>query len=252
MSEISKFCKGCATDHPVTMFSSAGQGGRLRPMCKPCTSAREKSLIDARRRNEGEKPAAKCCTRCRTEMPNDTMHFKKKAGGSHGLTSECKKCLGARSLAWTKTERGRSTKAKWINENRSKVRLSALRYQVRNREKVNAYLAKWRTENIERRRESDRINAANHREARAVYRHLRRAAGTVSKGDITRLEKLQRGCCAICRASLNGSREIDHVVPVKKGGASNFTNLQLLCRPCNRSKGARDPIDHMQRIGFLL
>lgn len=33
--------------------------------------------------------------------------------------------------------------------------------------------------------------------------------------------------------------EIDHVVPVIKGGANDLTNLQLLCKPCNCSKGDR-------------
>ena len=31
--------------------------------------------------------------------------------------------------------------------------------------------------------------------------------------------------------------EIDHVVPQSKGGASTLDNLQLLCSPCNKSKG---------------
>lgn len=30
---------------------------------------------------------------------------------------------------------------------------------------------------------------------------------------------------------------IDHVVPVAKGGRSEFSNLQLLCATCNRLKG---------------
>lgn len=33
--------------------------------------------------------------------------------------------------------------------------------------------------------------------------------------------------------------EIDHVVAERKGGDSSPQNLQLLCRPCNRRKGAK-------------
>lgn len=44
------------------------------------------------------------------------------------------------------------------------------------------------------------------------------------------------GRCATC-----GSDELlqfDHVIPVALGGASTPANLQLLCAPCNRDKGA--------------
>lgn len=33
--------------------------------------------------------------------------------------------------------------------------------------------------------------------------------------------------------------EIDHVIPLSKGGAHTYANIQLLCFPCNRSKMAR-------------
>jgi hypothetical protein len=44
------------------------------------------------------------------------------------------------------------------------------------------------------------------------------------------------GRCARCgRAEL---LQFDHVIPVALGGASTVENLQLLCAPCNREKGA--------------
>lgn len=45
------------------------------------------------------------------------------------------------------------------------------------------------------------------------------------------------GACVRC-----GSRyelEYDHDIPVTKGGSNGPENIQLLCRPCNRSKGAK-------------
>lgn len=39
--------------------------------------------------------------------------------------------------------------------------------------------------------------------------------------------------------------ELDHVVPVSRGGCSALHNLQVLCKRCNRSKGAKMPIAGM-------
>ena len=33
--------------------------------------------------------------------------------------------------------------------------------------------------------------------------------------------------------------EVDHIVPISRGGKSNFSNLQTLCHRCNAEKGAR-------------
>jgi hypothetical protein len=36
--------------------------------------------------------------------------------------------------------------------------------------------------------------------------------------------------------------EIDHVVPLDKGGSCMFNNLVIACAKCNRSKSGRDVI----------
>ena len=52
--------------------------------------------------------------------------------------------------------------------------------------------------------------------------------------------------CQICSLSTSDEKnlllEIDHIVPLSKGGKSTEYNLQVLCWRCNRSKGAK--IDH--------
>lgn len=44
------------------------------------------------------------------------------------------------------------------------------------------------------------------------------------------------GRCVECGS--NSELEFDHIISLKMGGANTFRNLQLLCGPCNRSKGA--------------
>ncbi|MBR2352886.1 MAG: HNH endonuclease, partial [Clostridia bacterium] len=33
--------------------------------------------------------------------------------------------------------------------------------------------------------------------------------------------------------------EVDHIIPVSKGGKSTLDNLQTLCERCNRGKGTK-------------
>ena len=44
-----------------------------------------------------------------------------------------------------------------------------------------------------------------------------------------------KGRCMKCGSKKN--LEIDHVVPLARGGSNRLENLQLLCQSCNRRKG---------------
>ncbi len=42
------------------------------------------------------------------------------------------------------------------------------------------------------------------------------------------------GKCVLCRG--DEKLEFDHIIPISKGGANTYRNLQLLCENCNRKK----------------
>lgn len=63
-----------------------------------------------------------------------------------------------------------------------------------------------------------------------------------------RVLKRDRFKCVYCGASGNDSElEIDHIIPVAKGGSHHISNLTTACRACNQKKGAGDlprlPVD---------
>jgi 5-methylcytosine-specific restriction endonuclease McrA len=79
---------------------------------------------------------------------------------------------------------------------------------------------------------------AKDREYRRSAKHKRRS---LTEGDLTAAQWLELveecgGMCVICHAPYE---EMDHIIPLSKGGKHTLDNVQPLCRKCNREKGAK-------------
>lgn len=79
------------------------------------------------------------------------------------------------------------------------------------------------------------------------YRRLRGAKWLAA---ITRV-RARDPLCATCKALgvVTLGVEMDHVVPLHKGGSNDDDNLQMLCVPCHRKK-TRDELGLGQSPGF--
>ena len=94
-------------------------------------------------------------------------------------------------------------------------------YFAANREKIKAASRAW---------------ARNNRAQRNRLQNMRRAGGVISRDQW--LELVSVGKCAFCGSSSN--LQVDHIIPIARGGTSVPENLQVLCAQCNQSKGARE------------
>ncbi|MCK9250371.1 MAG: HNH endonuclease [Solirubrobacteraceae bacterium] len=72
---------------------------------------------------------------------------------------------------------------------------------------------------------ADRATPADRRHRRPIPVDVRRAVWTRDDGR-----------CTACGTDFD--LQFDHVIPIATGGADTVENLQVLCGPCNRAKGA--------------
>jgi len=123
------------------------------------------------------------------------------------------------------------------------------RYQARKNRHMVEYAASRKVEKaaydqlhyqkvLDRRREQ---RAAHYAANSAVYKmhaHKRRTfvvGGLASKKDIQRLQVRAMGACCYCGGT-ERKLELDHVLPVSRGGTHTIGNLAMACFRCNRQK----------------
>lgn len=103
-------------------------------------------------------------------------------------------------------------------------------WREENTDKRLGYERKWRAENPEK-----NIARGQNRRAREAG-----AEGFHTHEDILKLKEEQT-CCQICDVGFdkNNPATVDHIKALASGGTNWPNNLQLLCKSCNSSKGAR-------------
>lgn len=231
-------------------------------------------------------PGTKVCIGCGVEKIRD--HFYRRNKRSNWITAYCKDCFKAIRAEKRRTEPEKIRAGKHDYHERNKARLNAERRQ-RYRELTELRRARTRAPILECKAcglcGEMRPPAAFHRHAgtpdglsnyckecakaatiawrRAnpdqarVGRHIRRARianadGHHTKGDLIEIRARQKNRCAVCSKHLRSGGDLDHIVPLSRGGSNWPKNLQWLCSSCNRSKHNRDPFEFMRQRGFLL
>lgn len=156
-------------------------------------------------------------------------------------------------------ERIRNNQKAWRVANPDKARESTYKWREKNRERFDANLAKYRKEHqaelsayrqrqrlLHPEREKKvraawvaknkgRLNAdSNLRRIRTKGAHVENKA--LIKSFYVAVKSRKTNTCYYCRTRFTGMAEIDHILPLAKGGQHKIENLCVSCQKCNRSK----------------
>jgi 5-methylcytosine-specific restriction endonuclease McrA len=137
-------------------------------------------------------------------------------------------------------EERRAVGRDWYAHNRQKV----AKHKTKHRKHIAARNAQWFQKNKEHRRVIAAQWRAKNKALVAHYARTRRARhnnqfGDVSKNIIAILLRSQKRLCPCCLRLLNNDYELDHVIPLSRGGRHDDHNLQLVHLSCNRKKSSK-------------
>lgn len=90
----------------------------------------------------------------------------------------------------------------------------------------------------------------NYRHGQGASTPPRREWVRIRKSDegvrnILDLMRIQQGRCVYCQADIRSEFEVDHRIPLSRGGSNRIGNLQLACPDCNRQKNRRFHIEFL-------
>jgi 5-methylcytosine-specific restriction endonuclease McrA len=204
-------CKRCG--------ESTGNPDGRQWYCEPC---REIRVGEAKRDHQGRNPKArKPCRRCGGPKPPGARR------------RYCDTCipLAARDVK----ERVR----RYGMERWPLVRSEQLAAQARRRRED----PQWAAEQTRRAAEWVKANPERARELRQrrvlTYRARKRGAHVEHVEPLVVLER-DDGVCGICGEDVDPTFfDIDHVIPLARGGEHSYRNVQVAHRRCNARKGAR-------------
>ena len=115
-----------------------------------------------------------------------------------------------------------------IPENKEKIALSKRKYKLENKEKISIWRANYRVEN------QPKLNARG-----AKYRSKKLGATVCmtkeDKAKIAELYEIARNATKL----FGYGWEVDHIVPLNKGGLHKLSNLQVVPGSWNSAKGDR-------------
>ena len=127
----------------------------------------------------------------------------------------------------------------WYEANKDRKKEYDRAYGKANRVKINERNKRWRAANPDKVKVFKRRWVENHPIETRLYCHARRTKTQGVKIVKEEIENWDSRICRICNEFIDDAFDIDHKIPLSRGGEHEVSNLQLTHRFCNRSKGAK-------------
>ncbi|WP_097965810.1 HNH endonuclease [Streptomyces sp. or20] len=167
---------------------------------------------------------AKACGKCFVVKGHEAFSSDRNKAG--GRSSRCRQCAAEVSCKWYTDNSGR--RAEYRHTHAKKIADTNLLWREANRERKLATTRAWRS---------------SHPDKTRLYNHTRRAriaAATVVPFTYAEMladwEEHDLYGCAFCGGPYE---DIEHLVPISKGGEHSIANIVPSCVECNRGVGGK-------------
>jgi len=258
---LEKRCLKCGAVKPLDAFNVCTRvlDGR-KSRCKECT-AQENVEYRAKHRVVRPPRTEKPCSRCKVVKPLDAFRARQ---------SYCLDCERDYKHEWhlAHADIMRARALRWVKDNRARARTAQAAWQAANIETVRAYRRAhyWRNRDAilaqarkdgPRRRPAIRMYAhawrkANPAKTRMYWQNRRArvlaAGGAFTDTDITEIYIRQDSRCLYCLCPLGTSFNVEHRIPLSRGGSNDPSNLDVTCKRCNSRKGTLTDTEYRERL----
>src|SRR5260221_4894948 len=171
----------------------------------------------------------KRCIHCHELKMATSEYFAECSKAKDGLNAYCKKCMHQYYKEWRKNnvERAREISLDYYHRHKQICDENNKKWAKRNPDKVKARQKRYH--------DTERYKAINRRH-RHQRRILEKEADCYTDEDINKQYIRQKMRCYYCGKTIKKTYEIDHIIPVSRGGTNHPSNIVLACKSCNASK----------------
>ena len=217
--------------------------------------------------NRSERNCVKCgilfsgyrCKACQSKRKKE--YIEKNRERVYEYNNEWAKANREKVNEWQKTwrknnpEKVKNTNKKAADTRREIRKIECAEWRKRNTTRIKKWWQEYKQQHDERIKENRRKYERENPEKVKASKHTRRTRilGLDSKidSDYVKFLKIVQGMrCNYCEQTMS-DYQIDHIVPIARGGDNRNENLQLLCAPCNRQKGAKTDSEYREYLNAI-